>query len=661
VDNNKFQDIRSQAVEVWKQLQLGQMPTLMPLDRHSKEDRAVVEARVAEPGELEVADDPDRFCETTAPISKLNIPKVNVDPWSAFWVILAAITGGTGITSYMLLTSVPPLPNCQSINPILSTDSERLYCAQIGADTRELPKLVAAVNVVKSWSENHPLYNEAQRLLAIWSKNLTRIAREQINQGDMTKALNTLKAIPPNSPTYDQTQELIAKWSDQLDLGAEVEKKFDLSLREGDWDKSFAQLKTLQQMRSTYWNNYKHEQLSLKLSRERDGWDKLQEALDALEGKKPNGYLVGAKRSALHFADKNGKREQDKPLPTKPEPIIEAMEIANQIDPSTYVYQRGQELRTTWSKHLVALTVGKFKDNSFNEAIEIAKTVPSDVAVYRDAQDWVKINQANVAASKRHILALMDALNQVKQIDKSSPVYQAAQLKKTQWQGLLKQQTQLQWARAIGSFQHPSTLAMAIATAKEIPANSSEATAAQSEIANWSRQIQTVDNRLILAKAQQLVSKGETLANLKAAAKMAGKITKDQPMGAEATQEVANWTNKIQTIEDQPVLDRAQALANNGRLSEAIHVAQKIGEGRSLYRTAQGNIRYWSLELQEIADRRTLNHAIAIYRQGQISNAIDLASTISRRSPVYGEARSYISDWRALIAPKSVYSFNGSR
>ena len=55
-----------------------------------------------------------RFNDVVAPISKLNLPTVNVDPWSAFWAVLAAMVGGTGITSYLLLIAVPPIPNLQT-------------------------------------------------------------------------------------------------------------------------------------------------------------------------------------------------------------------------------------------------------------------------------------------------------------------------------------------------------------------------------------------------------------------------------------------------------------------------------------------------------------------------------------------------------------------
>jgi hypothetical protein len=654
MEKNKLQEIKNQFTDVWKQFQPGAATSnLSPNDGAIAKDVVASGDSITKVSEISKR---DLFSEISGPISRLNLPKVNVDPWSAFWLVLATMVGGTGLTSYLLLIAVPPTPSCQGIAP-LSSDVERLYCAQVGAETREVPKIRAAVNLVQDWTEGHPLYGEAQRLLTAWSQDLTKIGRKQLNKGDIQQAISTLRVIPPTSPTYAKTQELIAKWSDQAKDSASIDAKFEQSIKTGDWNAAFGILQSVQRMRGSYWNTHKHEQMSFKLAQERDAWDKLQEAKDAIEGKEFSSYTVGAKRPDLEVNKKGkdkGKQAEVVPLPTEPAPILKAMELANQINPKTYVYQQGQTLRSSWSQQLVKLTVDRYKAQNFNEAIAIAQKVPYDVPSYPEAQDWVKLNQASVSAGKRHILALMDAVTQTKRIQKTSPIYTLAKGKQANWQGLLKQQTQLQWAKTIASFQQPATLALAIETAKQVPAQSEEGKSLQSEISNWSRQIETVDNRVILAKATQIVANGATLVNLKAAVHLAEKISKDRPMGEEATTAVAGWTEKIQTIEDLPILENAQALAKQGHLSKAIEVGNRIAPGRALYHDMQADVRYWSLELQEIADRRTLAQAIGTYRRGNISNAIALAASIGRRSPVYGESRSYVADWRLLLVPRTV-------
>ena len=680
MENNKLQEIRTQLSTAWRQLQMGQkldravdldgantsnddLHLLAPIaDRvQPGEERTVAISGqhdrlddnnlldLARKGIAKVADSRELFSEITAPISKLNLPQVRVDPWSAFWAISATIVGGTGITGYLLMIAVPPTPNCQKISPI-SSDSERLYCAQVGAETREIPKLRAAIELVQGWTEDRPLYREGQRLLKTWSLDLMRAGRKQLNEGGIDRAIATLKIIPPSSPVYNEAQAAIDKWTQQAHNSANIDGKFDLAMKKGDWNEAFVILQTVQQMRGNYWNTYKHEKMSAKLAIERAGWDKLQEAKDALSGKDFSNYIVGAKRPDLDRSKTDKQEPVEEPLPTTPQPILKAMDLANQIDKRTYVYQEGQRLRSRWSKQLVDLSVTAYKQQEFNEAIELAQKVPSDVASYPEAQDWVKLNRAHISAGKRHLLAIMDAIAQVKKIPKTSTIYPLARTRKSNWQAMLKHQTQFQWAKSLASFQQPATLSLAIATAKQIPATSDVDETIESEVATWNRQIQTIDNRVTLAKARQLANKGDSLVNLKAAARLASKINKDQPLGAEATEVVGEWNHKIQTIEDTPILVRAQALATSGNLTQAVTLASKIAPGRALYGTAQAQVRYWSLELREIADRRTLDRAIAIYRQGKIAAGIELASTIDRSSPVYGDARPYIANWRMLLS-----------
>lgn len=655
--NNRLQDIRTQLTLVWNTLPTGRKSSDR-VDSEGKEPIASDIATLSEPcqqlelGALTPLTTDDRDClfgsEGTTPITKLNLPRINVNPLAMFWTILAAMVGGTGMTSYLVMIAVPPTTNCQGISPI-SADRERLDCAQVGAETQSVPKLRAAISLVRDWTAEHPLYGDSQRLLRDWSLALMKIGRKQLNQGQSERAIATLKIVPPSSPLYPEVQKSIGKWQQQAQNSEQIDGTFDRAMRSGDWNQAFATLQTVRQMRGQYWNTYKHDKMVLKLARERAGWEKLQAAQDALVGEDFANY-IGSQRRRV-----SGKQSDrpEVPLPTEPAPILAAMKLANQIDKHTYVYQTGQQLRSRWSRQLVLISIGAYKSQEFDRAIDIVQKVPQDVAASSEAQDWLKLNRANITANKRHLLAVMDALAQVKRIPKTSPIATLARIKQSQWQAMLKRQTQFQWAKTIASFQQPATLAVAIDTAQQIPPQSEMGQAVQSEIADWSRQIQVIDNRVTLAKAKQIINQGDSLTNLRAAVKLASRIGSDQPLGKEATAAVSEWTQKIQTIEDTPILNRARALAAQGNLVQAVAAASRIAPGRTLSAAASAESRYWSLELQEIADRRTLDRAIAIYRQGQIATAIDLAATISRRSPIYSDARAYVADWRLLLAPRA--------
>lgn len=600
---DKFKEFRSQVSDTWKKFQPIKSSKDSTANNPIPKDQSLSSNGISRISQISKSAFVTGISQS---ISKIHPPKVKIDPWSVFWIVLATIVGGTGVASYLLLIAVPPTPNCQGIAP-LSSDSERLYCANVGAETREIPKLRAAVNLVKDWTESHPIYGESQRMLTTWSQDLLKIGGKQLNDGQIEQAISTLKIVPPSSPSYAKTQELIAKYADQSQESKSIDVKFEQSIKRGDWNAAFALLQSVQRMRGTYWNSHKHQEMSQKLAKEQDAWDKLQEAKDALLGNEFSSYTVGAKHEGVAVAsgNKKGKEKLPEPaLPNDPKPILKAMEIANIIDPKTYVYQQGQVLRSTWSQQLVRLSIDKYRNQKFDEAILIAKKVPQDVAFYAEAQDWVKLNQAHVVADNGQILSLVDAVTQVKKIPKNSSIYTLAKEQQTNWQGLLKHQAQLQWAKMIGSIQQPATLALAIDTAKQIPAIGAEKQVVQTEINNWNRQLEAVDNRSILAKANQIVANGESLSNLRAAVQIAGKITRDRPMGEKITGVVGGWTRKIQTIEDQPIIEAANQLARQGRISQAIEVGSRIAPGRALYGTIQSDIRAWYLELQAQAKEK---------------------------------------------------------
>ncbi|MEO0869657.1 MAG: hypothetical protein AAFY17_14710 [Cyanobacteria bacterium J06642_11] len=67
-------------------------------------------------------------------------------------------------------------------------------------------------------------------------------------------------------------------------------------------------------------------------------------------------------------------------------------------------------------------------------------------------------------------------------------------------------------------------------------------------------------------------------------------------MHGQAQSSIKEWTNQIQVAEDRPILDEAEDLAFQGRLSDAIAVAARIAPGRALYPEARNSIAVWDAE-----------------------------------------------------------------
>jgi hypothetical protein len=101
----------------------------------------------------------------------------------------------------------------------------------------------------------------------------------------------------------------------------------------------------------------------------------------------------------------------------------------------------------------------------------------------------------------------------------------------------------------------------------------------------------------------------------------------------------------VERVQDQPILNQALALAKKGDLNGAIQIAEKIGSERSLYAEAQSNIGQWVAQIQAVEDRPILNDAEALASEGRLSEAINRASDIGPSRAMYGEAQARISDW----------------
>jgi uncharacterized protein (UPF0548 family) len=204
--------------------------------------------------------------------------------------------------------------------------------------------------------------------------------------------------------------------------------------------------------------------------------------------------------------------------------------------------------------------------------------------------------------------------------------------------------TQLQLASSMAALGQIATFQIAIQMAQNITPDRPQRLYAQTLIAQWRKDIQRVEDRPFLNEAQQL-AQAKTLPKLKAAIAQAKQIHSGRALYAEAQTAIAQWNKQIQTIEDRPVLNQARQLAKQKKLTEAIKVAAKIRAGRALYPEAQMAVRGWTTQIQLAEDRPLLNQANGLADRGSLSAAIDLAYQIAPGRALYSEAQAAIARW----------------
>jgi hypothetical protein len=240
--------------------------------------------------------------------------------------------------------------------------------------------------------------------------------------------------------------------------------------------------------------------------------------------------------------------------------LEEAIALAAKVSPSSYVKAQAQVEQSRWIRTLLQIAAMLWKNKDFSGLIRVLERVPVNTSLYQEAQDWIRLGRAAEAAKKDNILALVDALAAVRQIEPKSPIHQLASQQATLWQSQLQDHAQLQLAQFAASFEQRAGLQIAIDKAQTVAPGHPRRLLAQTLIAQWRKQIQQIEDRSKLLNAQQLAEE-ETLEQLKAAVEMASNIQLGQPLRLEAQSAIAKWNRKIQTIEDKPILDLAQALA----------------------------------------------------------------------------------------------------
>lgn len=579
--------------------------------------RPVTDANIYKTAIQSSAEETTREKETEAPLAKTPPKKASGTlKWSLVWLSIALILAGTGVVGGLLLTTLPPPPDCQKISP-LAADGERLQCAQQAAASGKLEALVGAIAVVSGWPETHPLYPEAQRLMGEWSSSILALAQQKINQGDLQGANAVIRKIPVRSPLYPEAQAKLADWQQDWRQGEKITREVYQAMKAQQWLTASQKAQALSGMNLSYWRDSKLKELMQQMIQEKMAWQQLEEARDLAES-------------------------------NTPAQLQQAIAMVGKIKPKSYASSLAQAERNNWSRAIVKIAAERFKEQDFPGVLVVLQSVPADTSAYKEAQDWIRLTRATSAAKDDSLVALIDATTEVRQIGSQSPLYKQALSQKALWQSQLQDQIKLQFASAIASIDQPLTLQLAIEQAQTIALKQPKRILAQTHIASWRKSIHQIEDRAVLAQANLLAGPG-TIDSLKAAVAQASKIESDRPLGADAQAAIALWNRQIESIEDKPILELAKGLAAQGNLLAAIQAARQVKQQRALYSEAQAAVSEWVGQIQIVEDRPILEKAANLAAEGSLIAAIQTAYSITAGRPLYNEAQAAIARWRSQL------------
>ena len=550
--------------------------------------------------------------------------KVRAFPWvwNFLWLILLAGSSCVGFWAIAWLTRIPPLPNCEEISAF-SADSDLLYCAKTLAETKAADRLTAAIELATPWPETHPLYAEAQPLLTDWSEALLDVARRQVHKGELTVAIGLAERIPEKSPIYAQAQASIQGWRAEWDRGQAIQSQVKQLIESRNWPQAGESLQALKKLYTDYWLQHQFRRLQQQIRMEQQAWSQLEQARELAQSQQPEG-------------------------------LGEAIALARQINLQSHAWAEAKGEIDRWSHDLLFYSFRRWELGDLDGAIAAVQQVPADPTLAPEAQDLIQFSHAQRLASSisnwqpslNQIFYLSEAITAAQQIPSRSPFYQSAQTNLQNWREQLRDLIQLQLATVVAGLGRQSTYNLAIQQAQLISPDRPQRTQAQTLVAHWRKEIQRLEDRPYLRRADRLAA-SRTIPALQAAIAEARKIELGRALRIEGQTRIWAWLNQIEVIEDQPILDLANNLVRQGKLRQAIETAGKIQADRALYDTAQAAIKDWTVRIQIAEDRPILREAEELAADGSLTAAIEVAAQIAPGRALYAEARNAIAIWKA--------------
>ena len=306
----------------------------------------------------------------------------------------------------------------------------------------------------------------------------------------------------------------------------------------------------------------------------------------------------------------------------------------------------------------MAAGLAEWNQGNTEAAIALAKAVPPVADLDPAAADLLRLAQAQRLMAHTgadspgtephygHLFNLMEAIAATQQISPDSAFAAASQPNLATWQDHLTDVQRLKFSTMVAKLGRRLTYQWAETQAFQVETDRPRRIQGQTLISTWRANLERIEDRPILIQARAMAQPG-TIPALRSAMDKASQVELGRPLRGEAQTLIAAWRGEIQVIEDRPLLDAAAALANQGKLKEAIQEAQKIAANRALYGRAQTLIQDWTTTLQIAEDQPILDRAQGLAYAGSLTAAINMASQIAPGRALYPDARRAIARWQA--------------
>jgi soluble cytochrome b562 len=519
----------------------------------------------------------------------------------------------------MLLLKLPEKPTCNyHFFWLKPAAGEQLYCAGQLANRKTANGLLEAIAIAHDLPQDHPLHQQIDRNIEEWAEQLLDLAEESFHTGKIAEAIATARQIPGDTSASQIVDDRIRRWETIWQEAENHYQKAEAALEKENWTEAFWAAQKLQFVENRYWQTTQ---------------------FDALFG-----IIEGTKEAA-----KTLDKARDLAESNEIKNLLEAVRIVEEFDNKHKLYKAARALKMKFAEQMMRMAQENLDRQNWQDAIYIARQVPTDSPQKNEAVDFVDLARAQSLAARGSVISLEDAISKAQQIGAGRPLYGEAQRLIMVWQKDIQDLAYLEKARQRAKLGSPQDLRMAISQAQLVGNTNSRWSEAQDDINRWQNLIEVQEDRPYLMQAQDLANYGDRL-SLEAAIDTARQIRPGRELHNEAQNKIDAWRGEIERLEDQPILDQAWKLAKLGNLDVAIAQAEKIRPGRILYQEAQSAIFAWKTEIKDRDNFEQANRlGSGSTNPANLIRAIETMNQISMISPLRSKADNAINEWSGQL------------
>ncbi len=270
--------------------------------------------------------------------------------------------------------------------------------------------------------------------------------------------------------------------------------------------------------------------------------------------------------------------------------LSRAIQLIKAIEPTDSFRKKADRLIEQWTTAILALANAEYQAGSLAKARDIAQQVPFNVSTAELADEKIKRWEAEWAGAEDIYAQTQTHIDEERWYDALTTARKLLQIDNRYW----ATQKYQELMRTLQSARENKALAKKAAVQNQ-PATIDDL------ISRWEKEQQQNDLAHV-QKANELAKAGD-LESLRAAIAEAELVIYGTPRYDEAQQLISGLRQRAETMEDQPRLDRAVALASRGDLNSleaAIDEVNQVTWGRALYDEARDRADTWRNQAHEL-------------------------------------------------------------